>query len=141
MDLSKNLHPGGGANASSKPHSPESKVEHCSDHMLRNVSNCFAQGAVIIHPSEEVSGGEERGSDLTRKLQLTSTPSVVFSQFRKRIEVLSLEGFDELLWNFKMAGTSDRLTVIGTSVSSSLCHVSVGEVVVEVLFRKLFVMS
>ena len=140
MDLSKNLHSGGAPNASVKPNSPEGKVEESSDHVLRNVSNCFTEGAVVIYSSEEVAGGEEGGGNLTSKLQSICTPSVVFSKFRECSEIIRLEGFDELLWNFEMPRDGERLTVIVRSVSSSLCHVSVGESMVEGLVGELSIM-
>ena len=52
MDLSKNLHSGGGVKE--MPYTPERKVEKSSDHVLRNVSNCFTQGCVIVYSPEEV---------------------------------------------------------------------------------------
>ena len=140
MDLSKNLQAGGSPSAKVKPNSPEGKVEESSNHMLRNVSNCFTEGRVVIHPPEEVASGKQGSGYLTAKLQLTSAPSVVFSKFRECIEIARLEGFNELLWNFEMPRYGERLTVIVTCVSSSLRHVSVGEVGVEGLLCKCAVM-
>lgn len=53
VDLSENLH------LSSKmiPDTPEGKVEQSSDHVLRNVSNSFAKGGVIVGSPEEHSCG------------------------------------------------------------------------------------
>jgi hypothetical protein len=57
VDLSKNLHSGGGPNCKISPGAPKGKVEENSDHVLRNVSNCFSKGAVIIYSPKEVPGG------------------------------------------------------------------------------------